>query len=74
MEQEKAMPVTIKSNGTVDSTRVYDSRGREIGSVDKLDIHVDAKKNVVKAVLTMENPRFEFIDGLTTLKEKKGKK
>lgn len=57
------MPITIKSNGTVDSTRVYDEAGREIGIVEKLEIIVDAKKDTVRAVLTMENPKFELTDG-----------
>jgi len=62
-EQEKAMPITIKSNGTVDSTRVYDEAGREIGIVEKLEIIVDAKKDMIRAVLTMENPKLELTDG-----------
>ncbi len=65
------MPITIKSNGTVDSTRVYDDRGREIGAVDKLEIVVDSKKDTVKAILTIDNPTFELTDGFTVLKEKK---
>ena len=67
------MSVTIKSDGTVDSTRVYDETGREIGVIEKLEIVVDAKKDVVRATITMDNPKFEFIDGLTTIKEKKKK-
>jgi len=67
------MPVTIKSDGTVDSTRVYDENGREIGVVEKLEITVDAKKNIVRATITMENPKFELTDGNTIVKEKKKK-
>lgn len=67
------MPVTIKSDGTVDSTRVYDETGREIGIVEKLEILVDAKKNIVRATITMENPKFEVTDKNATIKESKKK-
>jgi hypothetical protein len=57
------MPVTIKSDGTVDSTRVYDEAGREVGVIERLEIIVDAKNDTVRAVLTLENPKFELTDG-----------
>ena len=73
MEQEKAMSVTIKSDGTAESTRVYDDAGREIGIVDKFELVVDAKKGVVRATLTMDNPKFEFVDGSMKVIKSKGK-